>query len=62
MATVTRSPKSPAPASEPKKGPSAVPDSTPSYFGDRIAFIIWLTCALFLASLLTYDTVIGLFR
>jgi hypothetical protein len=32
------------------------------YFGDRIAFAIWIACALFMASLLTYDTVMGLFR
>jgi len=63
MATVTRSLKPPPPVkSAPKPAEPAVPDSERPYFGDRIAFFIWLTCALFLASLLTYDTIIGLFR
>jgi hypothetical protein len=69
MATVTRPQKSPtafpAPAPAAARRPDPVPevrDPWRPYFGDRIAFSIWLTCALFMAALLTYDTVMGLFR
>jgi hypothetical protein len=69
MATVTRPYKpqpapAPAPAAaEPQPAPEApVPDAARPYFGDRIAFAVWLICALFMGALLTYDTVMGLFR
>ncbi len=65
MATVTRPNKSvPLPAAPAPTEPPAVADLDPlrSHFGDRIAFAVWMTCALFLAALLTYDTLIGLFR
>jgi len=71
MATVTRphkplppsaTPATPAPA-EPRAAPDAAAlDPLCPHFGDRIAFAIWVTCALFMAALLTYDTVAGLFR
>ncbi len=67
MATVTKSPRSPslpaapAPAAEAPPSP-AILDPLRPHYGDRIAFGIWITCALFMAALLTYDTIIGLFR
>jgi hypothetical protein len=67
MATVTTPhkplPRPAAPAAEPLA--AAEPDAldTPRpYLGDRIAFVVWITCAMFMAALLTYDTVMGLFR
>ena len=66
MATVTRPHKSPAPppvAAEPQPAPQPVIlDPMRPHYGDRIAFSIWVTCALLMAALLTYDTVMGLFR
>jgi hypothetical protein len=53
----------PAPAAEPWPAPPApVLDPLRPHFGDRIAFAIWIGCALFMGALLTYDTVMGLFR
>jgi hypothetical protein len=68
MATVSRPHQSPSPSAIPASPSSAEPqaaadgDPLRPHFGDRIAFAIWLICALFMASLLTYDTVMGLFR
>jgi len=68
MATVTRPHKSPpTPATVPAAAPQpasqdAVLDPLRPHFGDRIAFIIWVTCVLFMVTLLTYDTIMGLFR
>jgi hypothetical protein len=69
MATVTSPPRSqptpaaPATVAAPKPI-SAPPDLDPlrPHFGDRIAFAVWITCALFMAALLTYDSFMGLFR
>jgi len=68
MATAT-TPRKPLPvpaapdAAEPQPAPEPVAlDPLRPHFGDRIAFVIWVTCALFMAALLTYDTVAGLFR
>jgi hypothetical protein len=41
---------------------SVVVETTRPYFGERVAFVIWITCFLFMSSLLTYDVVMGLFR
>jgi hypothetical protein len=66
MATVTRAPRpetKPTPAEQKPAAPEAhVLDPMVPYRGDRIAFGIWITCALFMAALLTYDSVMGLFR
>jgi hypothetical protein len=66
MATVTRPHKpqaTPTPAEPQPAAPQApILDPMQPYFGDRIAFTVWVICALFMAALLTYDTVIGLFR
>jgi hypothetical protein len=68
MATVTRPYKPQAtPAPVEAEARAAAPeapvlDPMRPHFGDRIAFAIWITCALFMAALLTYDSVIGLFR
>jgi hypothetical protein len=68
MATVTKPYKpqaAPAPVeAEPQATAPVAPVRDPMrpHFGDRIAFAIWITCALFMAALLTYDSVIGLFR
>jgi len=68
MATVTRPHKLPStqtavPAAAPQPASQDVPlNSMRPYFGDRIAFIIWVTCVLFMVTLLTYDTIMGLFR
>jgi len=63
MATVTRSSRSLSPAaSSPAVSKAAASDVARPFLGDRIAFIIWITCALFMASLLAFDTVVGLFR
>jgi hypothetical protein len=67
MATVTTSPKAPPrpaapPAAVPQAAETPVLDPLRPHYGDRIAFTIWVTCALFMAALLTYDTVMGLFR
>jgi hypothetical protein len=67
MATVTRPYKPqpvPAPAAAERQPVPEVSEPGPMrpYFGDRIAFAVWLICALFMGALLTYDTVMGLFR
>jgi hypothetical protein len=64
MATVTRPPRSlPAPAPvEPQQAPAPNLDPFRPHYGDRVAFAIWLTCALFMAALLAYDTIMGLLR
>ena len=67
MATVTRPYKpQPAPAPAAAEAPPVplvpVEDPMRPYFGDRIAFAIWIVCALFMGALLTYDAVMGLFR
>jgi hypothetical protein len=68
MATVTRPHKSPSPSATPAPPSSAEPqaaadlDPLRPHFGDRIAFAIWVICGIFMASLLPYDTVMGLFR
>ncbi len=65
MATVTTARKQlPAlpTAASPAEPDTVVREATRPYFGDRIAFVIWVTCFLFMASLLTYDVVMGLFR
>ncbi len=66
MATVTtplRSPSVPAaPAPAVTPPPAPVLDPLRPHYGDRIAFGVWIACALFMAALLTYDTVMGLFR
>ncbi|HEX5270367.1 MAG TPA: hypothetical protein VFW33_07770 [Gemmataceae bacterium] len=65
MATVTTPtrapslPPAPAPAAD---SPPAVLDPMRPHLGDRIAFGVWVTCALFMAALLTYDTIIAMFR
>ncbi len=67
MATVTRPPRpapppaAPAPAADSPVTPEILDPMRP-YWGDRIAFGIWVACAMFMAALLTYDTFIGLFR
>jgi hypothetical protein len=65
MATVTTPRKQlPAlPSSRSQAAPeSVVGETMRPYFGDRIAFVIWITCFLFMGALLTYDVVMGLFR
>jgi hypothetical protein len=66
MATVTRPPCPETKLIPVEKKPAApeapVLDPMVPYRGDRVAFAIWITCALFMAALLTYDTVTGLFR
>jgi hypothetical protein len=69
MATVTRQsyslpiPTAPAPAAEAAPVPAVpIPDPLRPHYGDRIAFVVWVTCAMFMVALLTYDTVIGAFR
>ncbi len=67
MATVTRPQKSLPPAAAPTPPPPAwrsapVLDPLRPSVGDRVAFAVWVTCALFMAALLTYDTIMGLFR
>ena len=67
MATVTRPYKPQTTLAPAEAAPQPVPeavirDPLRPYFGDRIAFVIWIICALFMAALLTYDTVMGLFR
>ncbi len=63
MVTVTRPPRTKLlPTSAPAAPEVPVADTARSFFGDRIAFFIWITCALFMASLLAYDTVMGVFR
>jgi len=64
MATLTR-PHKPPPAVPAKLQPApevVVLDPLRPHYGDRIAFTVWVTCALFMAALLTYDTIMGLFR
>jgi hypothetical protein len=65
MATVT-TPRKQLPAlpttTSPALPESVVVETTRSYFGDRTAFVIWITCFLFMAALLTYDVVMGLLR
>jgi hypothetical protein len=64
MATETKPDKPQAlPAAEPQPAPQGpVLDPLRPCFGDRIAFAIWIACALFMGALVTYDTVMGLFR
>jgi hypothetical protein len=68
MATATKPPQpaptlTPSPLPEPPVAPRAeAPDPLRPFFGDRVAFIVWVACALFMAALLTYDTLMGLFR
>jgi len=68
MATVTRPHKSrPTPTAVPAAAPQPASQDNPldsmrHFFGDRIAFILWVTCVLFMATLLMYDTIMGLFR
>ena len=68
MATVTRPHKSPPPAAALAPPAVAEPqaaralDPLRPHAGDRIAFAVWITSALFMAALLTYDTLMGLFR
>jgi hypothetical protein len=66
MATVTRPQPvavEPAPAAKRKLTQQAEAlDPLRPFFGDRIAFAVWLTCALFMAALFAYDTLFGLFR
>ena len=68
MATVSKPPRSlPRPvtttATEPQSA-AAVETLDPfrPRLGDRIAFAVWVMCALFMASLLAYDAILGLFR
>jgi hypothetical protein len=68
MATVTKAPvfqPRTAPAArgaEPLPVSEAPPDPLRPYFGDRIAFAVWLVCALFMAALLSYDVLAGLLQ
>lgn len=67
MATVTRPPRSlsapTAPAAEAQPAPeAAVLDAMQPHPGDRIALVIWVLCVLFMAALLTLDTLVGLLR
>jgi hypothetical protein len=66
MATVTKPSRpeaKPTPAELRPAAPEApVLDPMVPHRGDRVAFAIWITCALLMAAILTYDTVTGLFR
>jgi hypothetical protein len=68
MATVTRPhhhlppPAASATAVPAEPQPAPVLDPFRPSAGDRIAFAVWVTCALFMAVLLTYDTIAGLLR
>ena len=66
MATVTRPSRPLTPAPIPQAAPPVpevvVLDPSGPHYGDRIAFGVWVTCALFMAALMTYDTIMGLFR
>jgi hypothetical protein len=68
MATATKPvralslPTTAAPAEPPVVAQAVPVDPLNPSIGDRIAFAIWVACALFMATLLTYDTIVGLFR
>jgi hypothetical protein len=65
MATVTTPRKHvPVPlptGAQPDPQPVALDPARP-HLGDRVAFAIWVTCFLFMVTLLTYDAVMALFR
>jgi hypothetical protein len=68
MATVTRPPRAvPTPAApaadEPREVvPADARDPSRPHAGDRVAFVVWVLCVLFMVALLTHDAVTGLFR
>jgi hypothetical protein len=50
------------PAAAPAVAPPSAPEKPRTFLGDRIALVLWLGCAVLLASLLLKDFVVALFR